>query len=160
MSWADVDWPDLGPEFPEPRPAPPPVQPDVPTDIAEQVRRAELRRGIFVPLCILVGSAIFCAGVGLYQAALPSRQTGETSLDPTVVAWLLILAGVLIATLLPALVVLLIIGPSWRQRQQHLALLRYERERRAWLARERQRYLASLPDEVRKQLRAALHDGV
>lgn len=159
MTWADLDWPDLSPKFPKPQPSPPPARPDVPADIAEQVRRAERRRGIFVPLCVLVGSALFCAGVGMYRFAPPTHQKGETCLAPTVVAVLLMLVGLLVAMLVPALVVLLVIGPSWQQRQQHLAVLRYERERRAWLAGERGRYLADLPVEVRNQVLAALGKG-
>lgn len=159
MSWVDLDWPDLPPGFPEPHPSPPPERPDVPADIAAQVRRAEQRRGIFAPLCVLVGSALFCAGVGIYRfASSPGQAAGETSLTPTAVAMHFMVVGLLVATLVPALVVLLVIGPSWRQRQQHLALLRYERERRKWLAREQQRYLASLTDEVRIRLAIVLLD--
>lgn len=156
MAWADLDWPNLPPEFPEPRPSPAPQHPDVPAGIGEQVQRAERRRGIFVPLCILTGSAVFCAGVGIYRFALGGQTAGEAGPAPTAIAVLLMLAGLLIATLVPALVVLLVIGPSWRQRQQHLALLRYQRERREWLSRERQRYLASLPAGLREQVVAAL----
>jgi hypothetical protein len=123
----------------------------VPADIGKQVRRAERRRGVFVPLCVLAGSVIFCAGVGISRATAPTNQTGETGLTPTVGPLLLMFAGLLIATLVPALIVLLVIG-----RQQHLALLRWQRERRQWLARERGRYLASLPDDARARVLAAL----
>lgn len=151
-AWRRLSWPDLSPSFPEPQPQPPPVRPDVPAEIGECVRRAEWRRGRFVPLCVLAGVTLFAAGLAVYaSAARPERAPA--------LAIVLMLAGVLVATLLPALVVLLVIGPSWEQRQQHLRLLRWERERAAWLARERARYLAALPEEQRAAFQRALAEA-
>ena len=142
MSWADLDWPDLSPAFPEPRPsAPAPSRPHAPADVAQRVRRAERQRGVFVPVCVLAGAGIFGAGIALYT----SRPGQSAPLG----ALALLLAGLLVATLLPALVVLLVIGPTWRQREQHYALLRWRAVYAAWLARERERYVAALPAEAR-----------
>jgi hypothetical protein len=148
MSWADLGWPDLSrdwPELTEPRPhvAPPP-RPDVPADIAARVARAERIRGIVVPLCALAG----CGLVG--AAALAARAASHTS------ALALILAALVVGFVGPALVVLLVIGPSWTQRRQHLALQLWQRELRRWRAAERARYLASLTPEQRERLRRAL----
>lgn len=150
MAWSDLDWPNLSPRFPEPQPrTPQPPRPDVPRDIGAQVRRAEHRRGCFVPACVLAGALLFTAGLARVATA---RTYGPTPPD----ALALLLAGLVVATLLPALAVLLVIGPSWRQRQQHLRLLRWQRERRVWLAHERGRYLAELPPELRAELPRAL----
>jgi len=154
MAWADLDWPDLSPDFPEPQPHPAPPRPAVPADIAGQVRRAERRRGVFVPLCVLAGALILCAGLAIYHIAADHRQPVQT---PAVTLGL-ILAGLLIATLVPALVVLLIIGPTWRQRQQHLALMSWQRARREWLAQERPQYLASLDEVSRERFLQALRE--
>jgi hypothetical protein len=152
MTWAALDWPDLSPAFPAPQPSAQPARPDVPAEIGERVRRAEWRRGRFVPLCVLAGVALFAAGLAVYAAAPQPERTPALALA-------LMLAGLLVATLLPALVVLLVIGPSWEQRQQHLRLLRWERERAAWLARERARYLAALTEEQRAAFRRALAEA-
>jgi hypothetical protein len=149
VSWSDLGWPDRSPDFPAPQPGtPPPPRPDAPADIAEQVHRAEQRRGVVVPLCVLAGSALLCSGLFLYSG---SRHSSSTAQTPAAVI-LLIAAALVVAFPLPALLVLLVIGPTWRQRQQHLALVRWQRAHVAWLARERQRYLASLPEGVRLRL--------
>jgi hypothetical protein len=148
MSWSDLGWPDRSPEFPVPQPGtPPPLRPDAPDDIAAQVRRAEQRRGVVVPLCMLAGAALLCSGMFLY---IGSRHGASTPQTP-VATILLVVAALLVAFPLPALLVLLVIGPTWRQRQQHLALVRWQRERAVWLARERQRYLASLQEGDRQR---------
>src|SRR5262249_40572749 len=103
----------------------------------------------FVPLCIFAGSALFCAGL----AVSSSSPHGAGSANPGVLA--LLVAGLLTATLLPALTVLWVIGPKWTERQQHLALVRWERERRLWLARERQAYLTGLPEDDRARFERA-----
>ena len=147
MSWAELDWPDLSPAYPEPRPrSAPPPRPSVPVDIAAQVRTAERRRGVFVPVCALAGAALFGIGLALYH---PSG-TGFT------LALAIMGIGLVVAFVVPALVVLLVIGPHWRQRLQHLQLMRWERERRLWLARERERYLAALSAPQRHALSVAL----
>jgi len=64
--------------------------------------------------------------------------------------------GLLVAFVVPALAVLLVIGPHWRQRIQHLQLMRWERERRLWRASERERYLATLSPPQRDTLRHAI----
>ena len=152
MAWSDLDWPDLSPHFPAPVPrSPAPARPDVPGDMGDQVRRAERLRGRFVPACVLAGALLFAAGLARY-AATATHPRGST--PPEALA--LLLAGLLVATLLPALAVLLVIGPTWRQRQQHLRLLLWQRERAAWLARERARYLAALPPSLRAELLRAL----
>jgi hypothetical protein len=148
MSWSDLGWPDRSPEFPAPQlGTPPPLRPDAPDDIAAQVRRAEQRRGVVVPLCVLAGVVFLCAGIFLYSG---SRHGSSTAQTPAA-AILLIAAALVTAFPLPALLVLLVIGPTWRQRQQHLALVRWQRVHAAWLARERQRYLASLPEDRRQR---------
>lgn len=152
MTWAALDWPDLSPAFPAPEPQPPPARPDVPAEIGERVRRAEWRRGRFVPLCVLAGGALFTAGLAVYAAAPRPEHAPALAIA-------LMLTGVLVATLLPALVVLLVIGPSWEQRQQHLRLLRWERERATWLARERAHYVAALTGEQRDAFRRALAEA-
>ncbi|HEV2458896.1 MAG TPA: hypothetical protein VGS80_11065 [Ktedonobacterales bacterium] len=153
MSWSDLGWPDRSPEFPAPQPGtPPPLRPDAPDDIAAKVRRAEQRRVVVVPLCVLAGSALLCTGLFLYSG---SRHGSSTAQTPAA-AILLIAAALVVAFPLPALLVLLVIGPTWRQRQQHLALVRWQREHTAWLARERQRYLASLPEDHRQRFLQAL----
>jgi len=147
MSWAELDWPNLSPTYPEPRPrSAPPPRPPVPLDIAAQVRRAERRRGVFVPICALAGAALFGVGLALYH---PSG-TGFT------LALAIMGLGLLVAFVVPALAVLLVIGPHWRQRLQHLQLMRWERERRRWLTRERERYLVALSAPQRNALRNIL----
>jgi hypothetical protein len=149
MAWSDLDWPDLSPRFPMPVPyTPAPPRPDVPTDIAERVRHAERLRGRVVPACVFAGMLIFAIGLARY--ATPGHAT------PEALALVLLLVGFLVATVLPALAVLLVIGPTWRQRQQHLRLLLWQRERTAWLAHERERYLATLSDSQRAMLQQAL----
>ncbi len=150
MSWAELDWPDLSPAFPEPHPlSSRPPRPPVAEDIAAQVRRAERRRAIFVPSSALVGAALFTVGLLLYRAALVEQGS-------SVAALAVMGAGLLVAFVVPALVVLLLIGPNWRQRTQHWQLIRWERERRRWLAFERERYIATLPLPQRAMLRRAL----
>ncbi|HEU4784744.1 MAG TPA: hypothetical protein VFS83_15500 [Ktedonobacterales bacterium] len=147
MSWAELDWPDLSPAYPEPHPrSAPPPRPPVPADIAAQVRTAERRRGVFVPVCALTGAALFGVGLALYR---PS----DTGFTP---ALAIMGIGLLIAFVVPALAVLLVIGPHWRQRLQHLQLMRWERERRLWLTRERERYLAAHSAPQRNALSDAL----
>src|SRR5262245_27714631 len=117
MSWTELDWPDLSPAYPEPHPhstAPP--RPPVPADIAAQVRIAERRRGVFVPGCALAGAALFGVGLSLYH---PSGR-GRT------LALAVMGSGLVVAFVVPALTVLLVIGPHWRQRLQHLQLVRWE----------------------------------
>lgn len=154
MTWAALDWPDLTPAFPAPHPATPtPPRPDVPWDIEERVRRAEVTRGIVVPLCMLAGLLLVCAGAALFARA--PHAGGR----PPLVTLLLLGLGVLVAFPLPALATLLVIGPTWRQRQQHFALIRWEAERRAWRERERARYLDALPVERREPFLAALDEA-
>ena len=145
MSWAELDWPDLSPAYPEPHPlSAPPPRPPVPADIAAQVRTAEHRRGIFVPICALAGAALFGVGLALYH---PYGQGFTRALA-------IMGIGLVVAFVVPALAVLLVIGPHWRQRLQHLQLMRWERERRLWLARER--YLSALSAQQRNALRDGL----
>ncbi len=147
MAWSDLDWPDLSPRFPAPVPrSSPPPRPDVPADIAGQIRRAERLRGRFVPACVVAGALIFAAGLARYATV----ENTQRHAPPQTLA--LLLVGLLLATLLPALGVLLVIGPTWRQRQQHLRLLLWQRERATWLAGERARYLAALPPPQRAEL--------
>lgn len=147
MSWAELGWPDLSPAYPEPRPhSAPPPRPPVPQDIAAQVRSAERRRGVFVPICALAGAALFGAGLALYR----SSSKGFT------LALVVMGLGLVVAFVVPALAVLLVIGPRWRQRLQHLQLMRWERERRLWRTHERERYLAALSPPQRAALRHAL----
>jgi len=150
MTWADLGWPDLSravPELAEPRPrvAPPP-RPDVPAGIAARVAHAERTRGVVVPLCALAG----CGLIG--GAALATRGPSHAP----ALALALILAALVVGFVGPALVVLLVIGPSWTERRQQLALQLWQLELRRWRAAERAHYLASLTPERRKRLRRAL----
>jgi hypothetical protein len=115
-------------------------------DIAAQVRIAERRRGVFVPVCALAGAALFSVGLAIYR---PYGQGFTFALA-------IMGTGLLVALVVPALAVLLVIGPHWRQRLQHLQLMRWERERRLWRAQERERYLAALPASQRDALRHVL----
>lgn len=156
MSWAELGWPNLSPEFPEPHSASlPPPRPPVPADIAAQVRAAEQRRGIFVPICALIGAAIFGAGLAFYRASGAGDVSSDRS-GSTLAALALMGVGLLIAFVVPALVVLLVIGPRWEQRTQHLQLIRWEQERRLWCEREREHYLATLSPPQQEALRRAL----
>jgi hypothetical protein len=147
MSWAALDWPNLSPDYPEPQTlSPPPSRPPVPLDIAAQVRTAEQRRGVLVPICALAGAALLGVGLALYRISGPEYTFALASMG----------AGLLVAFVVPALAVLLVIGPHWRQRIQHLELIRWERERRLWYARERARYLATLSPLQRDALGRAL----
>ncbi len=147
MSWAELGWPDLSPMYPEPHLLSfSPPRPPVPMDIAAQVRTAERRRGVFVPVCALAGAALFGVGSALYR---PSGQGFTPALA-------IMSIGLLVAFVVPALAVLLVIGPHWRQRIQHLQLMRWERARRLWCAREREHYLAALPAPQRTALRDVL----
>lgn len=151
MTWAELDWPDLSPALPEPRPTTPaPPRPDVPADVAERVRRAEVTRGVVVPLCMISGLLLVCVA-----AALFARQPHPAG-APQPVPLALLALGLIVAFPLPALATLLVIGPMWRQRQQHFALLRWQSELSAWRERERARYLAALPADDRGRLLAAL----
>jgi hypothetical protein len=153
MSWGELEWPDLSPEFPMPRlasaaPSPPD---DVPPDIAERVAQAEHRRARGAKLLAACGALLVGAGVILYAA-----QPHDTA--PASAAVLCLLgAGFCVAFPVAALAALLL-GPTWSQRQQHYRLARYEGERRAWLARERDRYLAALPGALRAELHRRLHE--
>jgi hypothetical protein len=150
MTWADLGWPDLSrtvPELAEPCPrVAPPARPDVPADIGERVAHAERTRGIVVPLCTLAG----CGLVG--AAAFVTRTASHTP----ALALALIVAALVVGFVGPALAVLLIIGPSWTQRRQQLALQLWQRDLRRWRAAERAHYLASLAPEQRERLRRAL----
>jgi hypothetical protein len=149
MPWADLDWPQLSPEFPEPRiEAGPPPRPPVPVDIAEQVRRAEVRRAWAVRLCVLAGALLFAAGCVAY---VRDPRPGGTP----IVALTLIGGGLSVAFALAAVLALLV-GPNWTQRQQHWRLQHWQAERAAWLARKRGRYLASLSPAQRERLRRRL----
>lgn len=144
MTWTDLDWPDLSLRFPEPRPTSAPLpRPDVPVEVAERVHRAEVTRGVVAPLCMLAGAALSCAGLIVYSAA--AERTGRSP----VATLLLLLAGVMVAFVAPA-VATLRIGPTWEQRQQHWRLQQWETQRRAWLARERAAYIATLPPHLRE----------
>ncbi len=148
MSWTDLDWPDLSPDLPVPQPAsePPPPPEDVPEDIALCVERAERRRARGVKRLVLCGALVAAAGVALY-AGTP-HGTGPAA--PAV----LVLFGAGFALAFPgAALAALWLGPTWTQRQQHYRLLRWRGERRAWLARERARYLGGLSDEQQRELR-------
>jgi hypothetical protein len=159
MTWAELEWPPLGPDLPEPRPTtPPPVPPaGVSQRIARVVERRERRRAWGVKLLVLAGALLVGAGVALYAAG----QGAEGRASPTVLA--LLGVGLLVAFPGAALAALWL-GPTWRQRQEHYQLARWQREQRAWLARERERYLASLTApqraEVLRRLDASASDSL
>src|SRR6185437_3849260 len=98
MTWAERGWPDLSPTYPEPHPhSAPPPRPPVPVDIAAQVRTAERRRGVFVPVCALAGAALFGIGLAIY------RSSGQGFTFALVVMGI----GLLVAFVVPTLAVLL-----------------------------------------------------
>jgi len=114
------------------------------------VHRAEVTRGIVVPICVLAGTGLVCMGLVLYRTA-PLGGAVRTPL----VTLLLLLAGVVTAFAVPALATLRI-GPTWEQRRQHWRLQQWEAERHAWLAHERAVYIAALPPHQRAPFRRAL----
>lgn len=159
MSWAELEWPDLSPGFPEPvvtRPAPP--RPDVPPDIAERVRVAERRRAVGVKLCLLAGALLCCASFTVYAAAARSfgGVAGAAGGAPSVA---LVLLATGLATAFPlAAVAALLLGPTWGQRRQHWRLERWQREHARWLDIQRAVYVDSLPPQRRPELLRRLRE--
>lgn len=145
MTWADLAWPDLAPDFPEPSPSepPPPFPEDAPPRIADEVARRERNRALAVQSAVAAGAVLACGGIGAYGRA-PLAVTAE------------LLGAALAVGAVGSAALALLVGPNWRQRRQHYALVAWERDRAAWLARERARYLSSLPP----QQQARLHDAL
>jgi hypothetical protein len=146
MSWAELGWPDLSPEYPEPRPTEAPQRPPAPEDIGERVAAAERRRARAVKRCTLAGACL--AGAGLWAEVAALRALGVA----------LMAAGLLVAFALAAYFAWAF-GPTWEQRQQHWAVLRWERELRMWRDWERERYLASLTPQQRGRFLRAVDAG-
>lgn len=163
MSWADLEWPNLSPEFPEPvmtRPAPQP--PDVPDDVAERVRVAERRRAAGVRLCVLVGAGLCCAAFVVYAVAARTSGAGDAAAAggasrAPAVALALLGAGLAVAFPLAALAALWL-GPTWEQRRQHWRFTRWQREYARWLGLQRMVYRESLPAERRAVLSRQLRE--
>jgi hypothetical protein len=97
-----------------------PPRPPISADVAARVERAERRRGRVVKSLLLVGSLTFAAG--LIASALATRL-GEHSLRA--LGLVLLLVGLLLVFPVAALAALLV-GPTWRQRQDHWQLLHWE----------------------------------
>lgn len=151
MAWAELEWPDLSPEFPEPvvtRPAP--ERPDVPADIAERVLVAERRRAVGVKLCVLAGAALCCSGFAVYAVGARSGSGGVGGMDSVgrALALALLAAGLVVAFPVAALAALRL-GPTWEQRRQHWAYEHWRQDYARWLAVQRQVYLDSLGEERR-----------
>jgi hypothetical protein len=146
MSWAELEWPELSPEFPEPRPGAAPERPQATVDIGARVVAAERRRAWAVKGCVLVGACF--VGAGLWAEATGARVLGVA----------LMAAGLLVAFALAAYVAW-VFGPTWEQRQQHWAVLRWEGERRRWRDRERERYLMALGPRERERFRQTLTEA-
>jgi hypothetical protein len=140
MTWMELGWPELSAEFPEPRPGEPPQRPEAPEDIGTQVEAAERRRARAVKRCALAGTIL--VGLGLWAEVVGARALG--------VALMAVGLGVAFAL---AAYYAWAFGPAWEQRQQHWAVLRWEREIRLWRERERERYLASLTPRQRERFR-------
>jgi hypothetical protein len=148
MTWAELEWPPLGSELPVPQPTTPPPEPPlgVPLEIGREVERRERRRARGVKLLMGIGALLVGAGVVVYA----SGQGARGSASPAVLA--LLGMGLLVAFPCAALAARWL-GPTWRQRQEHYQIVRWQRERGAWLARERARYVASLSADQRAELR-------
>ncbi len=145
MSWTDLNWPNLSPKFKVPEPAlRPPPKPHVQDDIERRVAHAERLRHHLVILCLGLATVCFVTGLLLYA--------GIGDVHATRPALLLLAVGLLTAFPLAALLAL-IFGPRWWQRQQHWQLLRWRQLHEVWVARERERYVASLPPRVRTEFR-------
>lgn len=89
---------------------------DTPPDIGARVRAAERRRATGVKLCILVGVGLVAAGLAVYAL------TPHSAAAP--LAALILLGAGLIVTFPVAALLALLLGPTWRQRQQHWRSLR------------------------------------
>jgi hypothetical protein len=101
----------------------PPRSP-ISADVVARVERAERRRGRWVKLVLLLGCLTF--GVGLIVSAAAAR-VGHHPVSNLGLA--LLLVGLLLVFPTSALVALLI-GPTWRQRQEHWRLLHSETRHR------------------------------
>lgn len=80
--------------------------------IGERVRAAERRRASSVTRCVLAGACLFVAGLVTYALA-PHAASARAPLA----VLLLLGAGLTVAFPVAALLALLL-GPTWRQRQQ------------------------------------------
>ncbi|HLZ23328.1 MAG TPA: hypothetical protein VKQ30_14515 [Ktedonobacterales bacterium] len=95
----------------------------IPPDIGDRVRAAERRRALGVKLCVLAGVCLVAGGLAVYVVAPHSAVSAHTA--PRA-ALLLIGAGLVVTFPFAALLALLL-GPTWRQRQQHWQSLRQHR---------------------------------
>lgn len=92
----------------------------IPPDIGERVRAAERRRARGVKLCVLAGCCLMAAGLAVYALIPHIHGTPAAAL-------VLMGAGLVVAFPLAALLALLL-GPTWRQRQQHWQSLHGRRD--------------------------------
>ena len=152
MTWAELEWPDLSRELPEPvvtRAAP--VRPDVPAEIGERVRAAERRRAVGVRVCVLVGAALCCAAFVVYAAYMRGGGGGGEAGGAPAVMLALLAAGLVVAFPVAALAALRL-GPTWEQRRQHWRYLHWREEYGRWLGVQRSVYVDSLSREQRALL--------
>ncbi|SRR5260221_395053 len=152
MTWAELEWPELPEEFPQPViSTPPPAHPLVPADIAARVQRGEVRRGRAVYATIALGALLLIAAIAV-SLRLPERPTTHALRALALVA----IGALPFATFLTAALLALFLGPNWEQRQQHWQLQRWERARRVWLAGERAAYLAALSPALQARVEQAI----
>ncbi len=155
MTWAELEWPELPEEFPQPViSTPPPARPTVPADSATRVQRGEVRRGRAVYTTVALGALLLIAAIAV-SLRLPERPTTHALRVLALVG----IGALPLVTFLTAALLALFLGPNWEQRQQHWQLQRWERARRVWLAGERAAYLAALSPALRARVEQAIRQG-
>ncbi len=155
MTWAELEWPALPAEFPQPViSTPPPARPALPADIAARVQRGEVRRGRAVYATVALGALLLIAAIAV-SLRLPERPTTHALRVLALVG----IGALPLVTFLTAALLALFLGPNWEQRQQHWQLQRWERARRVWLAGERAAYLAALSPALRARVEQAIRQG-
>ena len=152
MTWAELEWPALPAEFPQPViSTPPPARPALPADIAARVQRGEVRRGRAVYATVALGALLLIVAIAV-SLRLPERPATHALHVLALVA----IGALPFITFLTAALLALILGPNWEQRQQHWQLQRWERTRRVWLASQRAAYLAALSPALRARVEQAI----
>jgi hypothetical protein len=152
MTWAELEWPNLSPEFPQPViSTPPPARPTVPADVAARVQHGEVRRGRAVYATVALGALLLIAAIAV-SLRLPERPTTHAVRVLALVA----IGALPFVTFLAAALLALFLGPNWEQRQQHWQLQRWERAQCAWLAGQRAAYLAALSPADRARVVQAI----
>src|SRR5258706_4415965 len=109
MTWAELDWPELPEEFPQPVISTPlPARPTVPADIAARVQRGEVRRGRAVYATVTLGALLLIAAIAV-SLRLPERPTTHALRVLALVA----ISALPLVTFLAAALLALFLGPNW-----------------------------------------------